>query len=564
MPRRFVSASTALLLGLFFLAFLFFPIAQVLRGGLIDAEGRPTFAFLREVFRNPLYLEGLRNSFLIASATTTLSLLLAVPLAWLADRYEFAGKRVLVAALLLPLVLPPFVGALGMQSILGYQGAGNALLRRLGLLQAGAGIDWFAGGFWGVVLMEALHLYPILYLNAVAAFANVDPQLLEAAADSGCVGFRRFRRIVLPLIMPGIYAGGTIVFIWSFTELGTPLMFHFQRVTPVQVFDGIKEIGDNPVPYALVLVMMTAAALLYLVARTTVGRRAYAMASKAGTAARSTPLRGLRALLAGSVFVCFGAVGILPHLGVIGLAFGRSWYRSILPTGLTLEHVDSALGHNLTVPSILNSVRYASLAVAVAMLLGVLTAWVIVRGKGRLGWLLDSLSMLPLAVPGLVLAFGYLAMTQEGRLFHVLDPVENPTVMLVIAYAIRRLPYVVRSAVAGLQQTSVSYEEAAASLGAGPLTCFGRITVPLISANLIAGGILAFSFSMLEVSDSLLLAQRAVYFPITKAIYELSMLLGQGPSLAAALGAWTMVFLGVSMLVASCLLGKRMGTLFRV
>ena len=100
--------------------------------------------------------------------------------------------------------------------------------------------------------------------------------------------------------------------------------------------------------------------------------------------------------------------------------------------------------------------------------------------------------------------------------------------------------------------------------GAGPLTRFRRITVPLIAANLIAGGILAFSFSMLEVSDSLLLAQRSLYFPITKAIYELSMLLGQGQTLAAALGVWTMVFLGASLITASCLLGKRLGALFRV
>ena len=237
-----------------------------------------------------------------------------------------------------------------------------------------------------------MHLYPILFLNAVAAFANVDPLLLEAAADCGCVGWRRFRRITLPLIMPGVFAGGTIVFIWSFTELGTPLMFHYERVTAVQVFDGIKEIGDNPVPYALVIVMMAAAALLYLLAKATFGRQAYAMAGKAGVAARTTPLRGWAGLAAILLFGAFAVVGVLPHLGVMGLSLTRSWYRSVLPAGLTLEHFNAALGHNLTVPSILNSVRYAAIAVVLAMLLGVLIAVVVVRGKGRLAWLLDSLS----------------------------------------------------------------------------------------------------------------------------------------------------------------------------
>ena len=127
----------------------------------------------------------------------------------------------------------------------------------------------------------------------------------------------------------------------------------------------------------------------------------------------------------------------------------------------------------------------------------------------------------------------------------------------------RRLPYVVRSVVAGLQQTSISFSEAAASLGATPLTTFRRITLPLIAANLLAGGVLAFSFSLLKVSDSLILAHKAVYFPITKAIYELSSLLGPGPALASALGLWTMVFLGLSMLTAAVLLGKSLGAIFR-
>jgi len=108
---------------------------------------------------------------------------------------------------------------------------------------------------------------------------------------------------------------------------------------------------------------------------------------------------------------------------------------------------------------------------------------------------------MPLAVPGLVLAFGYLAITREGELFRFLVdsppfiPTDSPMILLVIAYSVRRLPYIVRSAVAGFQQTSASLEEAAANLGAGPITTMVRITAPLIAANLIAGAILAFAFS---------------------------------------------------------------------
>src|SRR4029079_9966507 len=155
------------------------------------------------------------------------------------------------------------------------------------------------------------------------------------------------------------------------------------------------------------------------------------------------------------------------------------------------------------------------------------------------------------AVPGLVLAFGYISMTQEGRFFAFLNPARDPTILLVIAYAVRRLPYVVRSAVAGLQQTSVSLEEAAQNLGSPPLRTLRRITLPLIYANVLAGGLLAFSFAMLEVSDSLILAQKQQHFQITKAIYELFQLLGEGRHVASALGVWAMVFLGITILLAS-------------
>jgi len=200
----------------------------------------------------------------------------------------------------------------------------------------------------------------------------------------------------------------------------------------------------------------------------------------------------------------------------------------------------------------------------ITLILGLAIAYVIVRTKLPGRHLLDVLSMLPLAVPGLVLAFGYLAMTVPGSIFASLDPGKNPTALLVIAYAVRRLPYVVRSAVAGLQQTSETLEEAAQNLGCTPLRSLYRITFPLIAANVLAGALLAFSFAMLEVSDSLILAQKQQHYPITKAIFELFNLIGDGKHLAAALGVWAMVFLGLTIAIASKILGKKLGALFRV
>jgi iron(III) transport system permease protein len=137
-------------------------------------------------------------------------------------------------------------------------------------------------------------------------------------------------------------------------------------------------------------------------------------------------------------------------------------------------------------------------------------------------------------------------------------------VLLIVAYAARRMPYVVRSVVAGLQQTPRDLELAGGNLGASRWTVLSRITVPLILANLVAGALLAFAFTMIEVSDSLILAQRTTYYPITKAIYDLAQRLGDGPYIACALGVWTMTLLTLTILAANSLLGRKMGAVFRV
>ena len=474
--------------------------------------------------RNPVYLEGLKNALAMGVMSTALALIIAMPLAFLTDRFVFPGKKLFSALVLVPMILPPFVGAIGIREIFGQMGAFNALLAHLGLLRADAlPIDWLGHErFWGVVAMNALHLYPILYLNIAAALANIDPAMEEAAENLGCTGLRKFFKITLPLIMPGLFAGGTIVFIWAFTELGVPLMFDYTRVTPVQIFYGLKEIGGNPFPYTLVVITLVSTALLYLASKLLFGRADYMAASKAATESSARRLGGWRAALCTGLFACVTFIALLPHLGVVLVSFAGDWYHSALPNTWTLAHYKEALGHDLTVPSIINSLKYSSLATVCDLLLGVVIAWVIVRTQNRWRHILDAAAMLPLAVPGLVLAFGYIAMTQEGRAFSFLNPARDPTALLVIAYAVRRLPFVrALGHAAGLQQTSPTLEEAAMNLGAPPLRALRRITLPLIAANILAGGLLAFSFAMLEVSDSLILAQRSVDFPITKAIFEL-------------------------------------------
>lgn len=563
MSRSFARTVLAASL-VFFAAFFVWPVWQIIKGGFVDADGRLTFAFLGELLRNPLFLGGLKNSFLLAVATTLLAIVIALPLAFVADRYRYPGKILLASLVLVPMILPPFVGAIGVKQIFGQYGAFNALLIAMGLRPAGWTFDWLAvSQFWGVAIVEALTLYPLIYLNAVASLANVDPSMEEAAAGLGCTGLRRFRRITLPLIKPGLFAGSTIVFIWTFTELGVPLIFDYSQVTSVQIYQGLKEIGGNPLPYTLVFVMLASSVALYAVGKGLFGRGSHAMMAKSGSAGGPRLLPPLRAWACTLLFAGVTLVAMLPHLGVVLVAFSSTWHATVFPAGFTLDNFRMALGHELTVPAIANSLKYSCLSTIVDVALGVAIACVIVRTRVAGRAILDFLVMLPLAVPGLVLAFGYLAMSQEGRLFSFLNPVENPAPLLIIAYSVRRLPYMVRSAAAGFQQTSETLEEAAANLGCPPFRATIRITLPLIMANVIAGGLLAFAFAMLEVSDSLVLAQKQAYYPITKAIFELFQLLGDGRFLASALGTWAMVFLGVVIAGASILLGRKLGALFR-
>ncbi len=567
--KRGTAITITLIITAIFAVFFIYPagmvVKQAFEGTRADGSHYFTLEFFSAVFRNPIYREGLWNAFALGIISTIVTLAIAFPLALIGHRYDFFGKNALGVLVLAPMILPPFVGAVGVKQMLGVNGALNALLIDLGLMDAALPYDWLANGrFAGIVLMNALHLYPILYMNIAAALANLDPAMEQAAENLGCPPWKRFFRITLPLAMPGVFAGASIVFIWSFTELGVPLVFDFARVAPVQIFDGLKSLDRNPIPYALTAVLLIVAAAVFAFSKLVMGRAPLGTAPRPKGRSNSLQLTGWKSAACSLFFVAVFVIASIPHLGVILLSIAGRWYGTVVPDTLTMSHYVEALGNGLVVPSIQNSLMYASCATLIALMIGMSVAWVVVRSDLKIRGLLDALVMMPLAVPGLVMAFGYLSLSQEGKAFNFLvGPGGNPFMLIVIAYAIRRLPYIVRSAVAGLQQSNPMLEEAAKSLGATPARTLRRVAIPLIGANLAAGSILAFAFAMLEVSDSLILAQQAQHYPITKAIYTLLSTLGNGTELAAALGVWAMVFLSVAIMGAAILGGKR-GGMFKV
>ena len=546
----------------FLVVFIAVPVGLVLVGGL-----SPTY--LAEVVRHPLYREGFLNALRVALVVTSGCFVLTLPLAWLAWRFRFAGKGLAEALLLTPLILPPFVGALGVFQLFGTYGVFNTLGAHLGLWLAGHGPDWLGDHRLALVcVIEILGLYPILYLTLAASFARIDPSLIEAARIAGADRWTVLRRIVMPLLKPGMFAGGAVIFVWSFTELGTPLMLGFDRITSVQIFNGLADIQSNRLPLALVVIMLVVVAGLYAGGRFLAGRNPAALIVKGGAGDGSRRLRGWRAVLVWLPFAGLALAAAAPHLVVVLLSAATDWYRTLLPAGITLARYGEALAHPQVVPSIINSLGYSAAATCLGVALGLAVAWITVRWKPRGAAGLDALAMVPLAVPGLIMAFGFLGVALIVTYWvpawrPYLDPQQNPAPLLIIAYAVRRLPQAVRAISAGLEQAPPVLEEAAAACGAGPLTRLRRVTMPLIAGSLAAAALLTFSFSMLEVSDSLILAQQRDFWPVTRVIYELAVQLGSGPALACAFGAWAMCFLGACLAAAAVFLGKGPSALFR-
>ncbi len=540
----------------FFAAFIVYPLVVVFSNAFFSRSGF-SLTFFALILTNPSYTTILANSINLALAVTFFTTLVSLPLAFLLVRYDFRGKSVLNGLLLIPLVLPPFVGAIGMRQLLARFGSINLILLESGFIHHP--IDWLGSGLGGVILLEVLHLYPIMYLNLAAAMANVDPSVEEAARNMGASGFKLFRTVTFPLMLPGYFAGAIIVFIWAFTDLGTPLVFEYRDLISVQIFNMVTDLHQNPMGYAFVVSVIVITLLFFYVSKRLIGGTGHAMMGRGHVASALRPASRPVAALIYAMVLGLSAIALIPHFGVVLTSISQRWFLTILPSEYTYKFYQEIFTQDLTLLSIKNSLFLSALSTIVDIVLGITIAYLLARKKIPARNVLDAMAMLPLALPGLVMAFGYVAAFSATPL----DARINPVPLLVIAYAVRRLPYMMRAAYAGFQQTSIALEEAAMNLGATPIKTIWQITFPLVLANLVAGAVLCFSFAMLEVSDSLILALKEQNYPITKAIYAMLKRIADGPYIASAMGVLGLVLLSGSLFLASRFFGRRMGELFR-
>ena len=535
-------------------AAIVYPLLQVLSVAFLDG-GVPTLRPLGAFFARPLFREAFVNTLLAGVLAVVIGSVIAVPLALLTVRYRFPGRTLVTVLGVLPLVIPPFVGAVAFQQILGRSGAVNLLL----LEHAGFTIP-FMEGLTGVVLVQSLHYFPFILLNTAAALAGLDRSLEEAAQNLGSSGRRLFRRVLLPLALPGYAAGALLTFIRVIDDLGTPLMLNYSKLLAPQAYVRVTTIGLTDVDGSVICVILVALSLGALaLSRAVLARGEFAPLGRGGEA---PPV----ALGPRGVLVAWGLVALLlgpallPHVGILLLSVSRVWSLTPVPSVYTLGNYEEILVRSPQF--IANTVRYAGLAALLDVALGAVIAWLLLRGRVRGRQWLDTISTVPLAIPGVVIAVGYLRAFGGVRVPGLGEPLTSTWLILVIVYAVRRLPYAVRGAYAALQQLSPALEEAAQNLGANRPRTFRRITLPLMTRGLVAGGLLAFISSAVDLSSTILLVPRVELGPLSYGIYlYMQSAVGRGPG--AALGVVAIVLVAAGTWAATALARRSGAALFR-
>lgn len=542
-------ALAALFIVLILAIFLVIPVGTVFIGAFINADGSLTAGHFAAFFSQPLMQEAFFNSLYVAVMAACFAALIAVPLAYLTVRFAFKGALIIQTLGVLPLIMPPFVGAVALQLIFGRTGSINLLLD-----------DWFGinlpimEGLNGVIFVEALHYFPFILMNLTVALKNIDGAMEEAALNLGSRGFRLFRRVIFPLALPGFVAGMALVFVKVFDDLGTPLVLGTTNMLAPQAYLRITQVGlEDPMGYVISVMMIGFSILaLWLSARMLKGKD-YSTLQKGGGAIQRRQLTATQSFFAYAWIAVVLLLVLSPHIGVLLLSFASVWSFAPLPDGYTLAHYATVFEDSPGM--ITNTLLYCGLAAGIDVILGTTIAYLMLRTKlTALHWL-DWIASAALAVPGIVLAIGYLRTFKNIAIPGTEIMLTSTWVLIMIAYAIRRLPYALRSCVASLQQIHHSLEEAAQSLGATRLRTIQRVVIPLMVGGMLAGFVTSFITAAVELSATMMLVTKESQAPMSYGIYlYMQSTSGRGPG--AALGVLAVIAVGLGTFASHWLVAR--------
>jgi iron(III) transport system permease protein len=522
----------------FLLLFFALPVARVFIAAFLDIDNSLTLGHFSAFFSQDLMRESFINSLYVAVMSALFAALIAVPLAYFTVRFDFRGALLIQTLGVLPLIMPPFVGAVALQLIFGRSGTLNLLLNdafgfTLPIME----------GLNGVIFVEAIHYFPFILMNLTVALRNIDGAMEEAAMNLGCKGWRLFWRVIFPLGLPGFVAGASLVFVKVFDDLGTPLVMGQTNMLAPQAYLRITQVGlEDPMGYVIsVLMIVFSIGAMVISARVLKGRD-FSTLQKGGSSIQRRQLSPVESALAYLWIGLILLITLSPHLGVLLLSFAKVWSFSPLPDAYTLEHYATVFQDASGM--IQNTLIYCGLAAGLDVLLGVTIAYLILRTNLPARQWLDWIATASLAVPGIVLAIGFLRMF-KGVTVPGTDVLLTGTwVAIMLAYAVRRLPYALRSCMAALQQVHISLEEAAESVGANKISSIRRVLVPLMTGGILAGFVTSFITAAVELSATIMLVSADSQAPMSYGIYlYMQSVAGRGPG--AALGVLAILVVAV-------------------
>ena len=538
----------------FFTIFLIYPLIRLFYDAFTTDEGSFTLLNFHQFFTDSYYLKALVNSLLLGGATVITTSIIGITIAYLLLRYEFPGRNLFSYLSILPMIMPPLVGVMGFVFIMGRAGTVNVILMDyLGFTKP---VN-FMYGIQGVLLVETLHLFPLMTLSIVDALGKIDLSLDEAAESVGSRGLRKFWDITFPLTTPGYVSGALLVFIWTFADFATPLVVGVDDLLASQAYLNIVQFVDRrlfKMGIVISAIMVLLAIVFLIIAKKYVAIKDYSSLSYSKIERKQIPVWG-RALVI--IFLTLVLIfAFIPYLGIALDSFGKGWALTPIPVKYTLQYFERVAIE--TPKFIFNSLLYSGISVIICILVGVPVAWVMARTKLPGRELLDSLSTLILALPGTGIGIAYL------RAFREPLPIMNTAligmwIVIPLILGVRRLPYTVRGTFASLLLVHKSIEEAAESVGATKAKTFKDIVAPLIWKGILVGALYSFILALQEASATLLLVVPG-HEMMTVGIFNFY--IGGSVNEAAALGLILIVLGAICLLAISKIAGTRMGGVF--
>lgn len=500
------------LLPLIFLAlFYFYPLLAILDVGLRPQGWLDLSAFLR-LFSTDYYVGTLLFTVYQATLSTALTLLLALPCAYVFSRYRFAGKSLLLSLATLPFVLPTVVVAIAFMSLIGRRGLVNDLLMTLFSLDY-APIQ-LERTLAIVIIVHVFYNFAIALRIMTSYWAAQGFAVEEAARVLGADEWSLWRDIRLPLIQPALLSAGALVFMFTFTSFGVVLVLGGIRFATLEVQIYYQAISIFNLPMAAALSLVQIVAMFLLMAVYTQSQRRAQMAPGSGKSVALAVKSERDKLLVGGVVIFMFVLLFTPLLALVARSVLHNGVVDTSNYGALAESSRGSLLFIAPFEAVMNSLRYALISTGMALTIGLIASFMIV-GRSRLARLADPLLMLPLATSAVTLGFGFIVALDEPPLNLRSSPLIIP-----ISHTLVAFPFVVRSVLPSLRAIPRSVREAAQVLGAKPVDLLRTIDLPLVSRGIAVGATFAFTVSMGEFGASLFVAQReSVTIPVV--IYRL-------------------------------------------